>query len=107
MGWSKLQVVQNLLIADSCIAIHSRQGYVLTKNISLFDTSFRHITLLFTMISRQDQNFRSIPRIKGSADFFFNQILARVLSVSNLLFVSLSICNKNIFKNIFSDLLTY
>ena len=39
------------------------QSGVLTKNSLLFDTHFRHVVLLVTEISRQDQNFRIIPRI--------------------------------------------
>ena len=38
------------------------QSGVQTKNTLLFDTIFRHIALLVTKISHQDQNFRIIPR---------------------------------------------
>ena len=41
------------------------QSGVYIKNILLFDTIFRHVALLVTDISRQDQNFRIIPRLPG------------------------------------------
>ena len=51
------------------------QSGVSTKNILLFDTIFRHVALLVTEISRQDQNFRIIPRIfTNDKSIFTNDI---------------------------------
>ena len=50
-------------------ATASSSSGVYTKNILLFGTIFRHVALLFTEISRQDQNFRIIPRIVATYSF--------------------------------------
>ena len=54
------------------------------KNILLFSKIFRHVALLFTEISHQDQNFKIIPRTYDNAIFIMvneiksNNFLARL-----------------------------
>ena len=52
------------LISGRSFKLHKTcQSSIKTKNVFVFGAIFRHVALLVTEISRQDQNFRIIPRI--------------------------------------------